>query len=210
MSGLDPIDAKPMFRSEPQTRVNYLATMARAPFALHFAACPDNPSAQPSKRGAMTKPFLTQTLTIEPGWIDYNDHLNMGYYTVLFDRAADEAFEGFGFGQDYISRTNHTTFSGEFHLRYLREVKLGDRLRSTFYLIDYDEKRFHTFQELYHEDGWISATGEGLTLHVNLDGPKVTPMPDDIMARIKSMADTHAAQPRPDGISRRVGIPRKG
>ena len=32
---------------------------------------------------------------------------------------------------------------------------------------------FHTFQELYHEDGWISATGEGLTLHVDLTGPKI-------------------------------------
>ena len=154
-------------------------------------------------------PFLDRWLSIEPGWIDYNDHLNMGYYTVLFDRAADEPFERFGFGPDYIRRTNHTTFSGEFHLRYLREVKLGDRLRSTFYLIDYDEKRFHTFQELYHEDGWISATGEGLTLHVDLDGPKVAPMPPDILGRIAAMAEAHARLPRPDGIGRRIGITRK-
>ena len=154
-------------------------------------------------------PFLSSWLSIERDWIDYNNHLNMGYYTVLFDRAADEVFEQFGFGRDYISRTNHTTFSAEFHLRYLREVKLGDRLRSTFYLIDYDEKRFHTFQELYHEDGWISATGEGLTLHVNLDGPKVAPMPDDILGRIKTMAEAHAKLPRPDGVGRQIGIRRK-
>ena len=102
----------------------------------------------------MTKPFLTQWLEIEPGWIDYNNHLNMGYYTVLFDRAADEAFENFGFGEDYIARTNHTTFSGEFHLRYLREVRLGDKLRSTFYLIDHDDKKFHTYQELTRTAGF--------------------------------------------------------
>ena len=157
----------------------------------------------------MTKPFLTQWLEIEPGWIDYNNHLNMGYYTVLFDRAADEAFENFGFGEDYIARTNHTTFSGEFHLRYLREVRLGDKLRSTFYLIDHDDKKFHTDQELYHEDGWISATGEGLTLHVNLDGPKVAAMPDDILGRIGAMARDHARLPRPEGVGRRIGIRRK-
>ena len=154
-------------------------------------------------------PFLSSWLSIEPEWIDYNNHLNMGYYTVLFDRAADEVFEDFGFGQDYINRTNHTTFSGEFHLRYLREVKLGDKLRSTFYLIDYDEKRFHTFQELYHEDGWISATGEGLTLHVNLDGPKVAPMPTPILDRISAMAEDHARIKRPDGVGRQIGIKRK-
>lgn len=157
----------------------------------------------------MSVPFLSSWLEIEPGWIDYNNHLNMGYYTVLFDRAADEVFEALGFGTDYISATNHTTFSGEFHLRYLREVKLGDRLRSTFYLIDYDEKRFHTFQELYHEDGWISATGEGLTLHVNLDGPKVAPMPEDIHQRIAAMTEEHARLPIPEGVGRRIGIVRK-
>ena len=125
------------------------------------------------------------------------------------DRAADEAFENFGFGEDYIARTNHTTFSGEFHLRYLREVRLGDKLRSTFYLIDHDDKKFHTYQELYHEDGWISATGEGLTLHVNLDGPKVAAMPDDILGRIGAMARDHARLPRPEGVGRRIGIRRK-
>lgn len=155
-------------------------------------------------------PFIDCWLEIEPGWIDYNDHLNMGYYTVLFDRAADVVFEQFGFGPDYIARTNHTTFSGEFHLRYLREVKLGDRLRSSFYLVDHDEKRFHTYQELYHEDGWISATGEGLTLHVDLDGPKVAPMPEDILGRIAAMADAQAGLERPEGIGRKVGIRRKG
>jgi len=154
-------------------------------------------------------PFMSSWLEIEPGWIDHNNHLNMGYYTVLFDRAADEVFDRLGFGPDYVSSSNHTTFSGEFHLRYLREVKLGDRLRSSFWLIDHDEKRFHTFQQLYHEDGWMSATGEGLTLHVNLDGPKVTPMPPDIQARVAEMARTHAALPQPEGLGRHIGIPRK-
>ncbi|QYX58166.1 thioesterase family protein [Roseovarius sp. SCSIO 43702] len=154
-------------------------------------------------------PILSSWLEIEPGWIDHNNHLNMGYYTVLFDRAADEVFERFGFGPDYVKTRNHTTFSGEFHLRYLREVKLGDRLRASFWLIDHDAKRFHTFQQLYHEDGWISATGEGLTLHVDLDGPRVTPMPPEIEARVAAMAREHAAWPRPDGVGRRVGIPRK-
>jgi len=154
-------------------------------------------------------PFISSWMSIEPEWIDYNNHLNMGYYTVLFDRAADEVFEQFGFGPEYIAASNHTTFTGAFQLHYLREVKLGDKLRSTFYLIDYDEKRFHTYQELYHEDGWISATGEGLTLHVNLDGPKVAPMPTDILDRIGAMAQAHAQLPRPDGVGRQIGIKRK-
>lgn len=155
-------------------------------------------------------PFMSSPLRIEPGWIDFNNHLNMGYYTVLFDRAADEVFAEFGFGPEYVARANNTTFAAEFHIRYLREVKPGDTLRSSFWLLDHDEKRFHTFQELYHEDGWLAATGEGLTLHVDLDGPRVAPMPDANLARVRAMAQAHARYPRPDGIGAQIGIRRKG
>ena len=156
------------------------------------------------------QPFLSSYHAIEEGWIDFNGHLNMGYYTVLFDRCADEAFAELGFGPSYVATRNLTTFSAEFHIRYLREVKLGDRVRSSFHLIDHDEKRFHSFQHLYHEDGWLAATGEGLTLHVDLSGPRVAPMPEDVRARVEAMAEAHAALPRPEGIGRKIGIPRKG
>ena len=35
-------------------------------------------------------PFLSSVMQIEPQWIDYNGHLNMAYYNVMFDRAIDE------------------------------------------------------------------------------------------------------------------------
>jgi len=70
-------------------------------------------------------PFLSSYHAVEEAWIDFNGHLNMGYYTVLFDRCADEAFAELGFGPSYVAERNLTTFSAEFHIRYLREVKLG-------------------------------------------------------------------------------------
>lgn len=154
-------------------------------------------------------PFMSSLLEIEEGWIDFNNHLNMGYYTVLFDRAADQAFESLGFGPDYVASRNHTTFAAEFHIRYLRELKLGDRVRASFWLIEHDDKKFHGFQELYHEDGWLAATGEGMTLHVDLSGPRVVPMPEDIHARIEAMAAEHAKLPRPEGVGAQIGLRRK-
>lgn len=154
-------------------------------------------------------PFMSSFLEIETGWIDFNNHLNMGYYTVLFDRAADQAFETFGLGPNYVAQHKHSTFSAEFHIRYLRELKLGDRVRSSFWMIEHDDKKFHSFQELYHEDGWLAATGEGLTLHVDLSGPKVVPMPTDIHARVKAMAAEHAQLPRPEGVGAQIGLRRK-
>jgi len=156
-----------------------------------------------------TGPFVSSLLEIEKGWIDYNNHLNMGYYTVVFDRASDQLWDWLGFGAHYVAETNHTTFAAEFHVRYLREVKLGDRLYSRIRILDHDEKRFHTFQELYHEDGWLSATGEGLTLHVDLGGPKVAPMPEPIQHRLAELARAHAKLPAPKGVGSRIGIRRK-
>ena len=34
-------------------------------------------------------PFVSSMMRVEPQWIDYNGHLDMAYYNVLFDRAVD-------------------------------------------------------------------------------------------------------------------------
>ena len=148
------------------------------------------------------------TMTVESQWIDFNGHLNMAYYNVLMDRGADQLFEIFGFGPDYRARTNHTTFSAEFHVCYIRELHEGDVVFVTSQLLDFDEKRFHFFQEVRHEDGWLSATGEGMGLHIDLSGPRVAPMP---AASFEAMRELHAAQcdlPWPERAGRKIGIKR--
>ena len=35
-------------------------------------------------------PFRSSVTLVRPEWIDYNGHMNMAYYGVLFDEAADE------------------------------------------------------------------------------------------------------------------------
>ncbi len=45
-------------------------------------------------------------MRVEPQWIDYNGHLNMAYYNVLFDRCVDEAYELLGIGQHYLEHTS--------------------------------------------------------------------------------------------------------
>lgn len=156
----------------------------------------------------MSDLFQSSWYDIEAEWIDYNNHFNMGYYTVLFDRAADEAYAALGFGPDYKSRTGYTTYAAEFHVTYLRELKLGDRVRMQFRIIDFDEKRFHTFQEMHHVDGWLAATGEGMALHVNTAGPKVAPMPREIQNNLKAMKLISDGFSRPDAAGRSIGLRR--
>jgi acyl-CoA thioester hydrolase len=156
-------------------------------------------------------PFLSSVMQIEPQWIDYNGHLNMAYYNVMFDRAIDEFWLRLGIGPTYMKTRHGSTFTAECHVRYLREIHLGDPVQVSILLLGVDEKRLHTFEELRHaEQGWLSATSENMTVHVDIDLRKTAPFPPDIMARIDGVANAHASIARPEGIGRKVAMPSKG
>ena len=148
-------------------------------------------------------------MELEPAWIDYNGHLNMAFYNVLFDRGCDEAFERFGMGPNYAKERKLTAYTAEIHVRYIREIHLGDKVCSSYQIVEHDEKRIHAFQELRHQHGWLSATSETLTLHVDRSGPKVTPFPDNVMAKIEVVAQAHKNLPYPEDAGRRIEIRRK-
>ncbi len=155
-------------------------------------------------------PFVSNIMEIEKDWIDYNGHLNMAYYNVLFDRCADEGFELMGMGPNYAKERKFTSYTAEVHICYVRELHLGDRVTATLQILDNDEKRIRFFQELRHVDGWLAATSENLMLHVDMAGPKVAPFPPDIQARVDAMRAAHAALPMPERAGRSIGIKRKG
>ena len=148
-------------------------------------------------------------MVVKPEWIDYNGHLNMAYYSVLFDEGVDTAWEEFGLGPEYREDRGMTTYTAEFHIRYIRELHEGDRVHATFQILDHDEKRVHTYQELFHEDGWLAATGESLFLSIDTSGPRVAPFPADVAGKIAAMAADHATLPRPEGAGGRIALRRK-
>src|SRR5918996_5630812 len=153
-------------------------------------------------------PFVSSVMRVEPGWIDYNGHLNMAYYNVLFDRAVDEAFELIGCGLDYVKSRKHSCFTAEVHVRYLRELHAGDPVRVTFQLLDFDAKRMHYFEQLIHaSEGWVSATSENMSLHVDMTAHKCVPFPLDVSRALARMQAAHAKLPRPSGVGRRVAMP---
>ena len=152
-------------------------------------------------------PFVSSVMRVEPQWIDYNGHLNMAYYNVLFDRAVDETYELVGVGTDYVAERQHSVFTAEVHVRYLRELHAGDPVRVTFQLLDYDSKRLHYFEQLFHaEDGWVSATSENLSLHVDMASKKSTPFPREVADRLAEMKASHALLPLPEAAGRRIGM----
>lgn len=154
-------------------------------------------------------PFVSRVMEIEKDWIDYNGHLNMAYYNVLFDRCSDEAFEIMGMGPDYARTRKLTIYTAEVHVCYVQELHLGDKVTATFHLIDSDEKRLRAYQEIRHVDGWLAATSESLSLHVDMAGPKVAAFPADIQEKVDAMRTAHAGLATPERAGRSIGIKRK-
>jgi acyl-CoA thioester hydrolase len=155
----------------------------------------------------LAAPFVSSVMRVEPGWIDYNGHLNMAYYNVLFDRAVDEVYEVLGLGLDYVKATRRSTFTAEVHVRYLRELLVDAPVRVTFRLLAFDLKRMHYFEELFHaEEGWLSATSENMALNVDLAVKKTAAFPDNVMARLAGMKAAHDTLPIPDGVGRRISM----
>src|SRR5258708_28206529 len=156
-------------------------------------------------------PFVSSVMRVEPGWTDYNGHLNMAYYNVLFDRAVDEVLELLGCGADYVKSRLQSCFTAEVHVRYLREFHADDPVRVTFQLLAYDAKRLHFFEQLFHAvDGWVSATSENMALHVDMAAGKTAAFPADIAAGLAKMKPAPAALPVPEAAGRRVAMPENG
>src|ERR1700689_640438 len=155
-------------------------------------------------------PFLASVMQIEPQWIDYNGHLNMAYYNVMFDRAIDELWLKLGIGPGYMKARNGSTFTAECHVRYLREIHLGDPVQVSILLVGADQKRLHAFEEFRPaSEGCLSATSENMTIHIDMAARKTAPFPPDIRARVQALANAHTAIARPEAIGRKIAMPAK-
>jgi len=152
-------------------------------------------------------PLTTHRAIVERAWIDHNDHMNMGYYMVVFDEATGGFFQACGLTREHRQKYDVTTFSLEGHITYNREVGLGDPLVMTTRLIGFDAKRIHYLHEMHHEkEGYLAATNELITLHVSQETRRSTAMAPHILERLAAIKAAHAALPPSPYIGRVIGL----
>ncbi len=155
-------------------------------------------------------PFVGKVQRVEDQWIDYNGHFNMAYYNVIFDRAGDEAFALVGLGPDYVKAANCSFFTLEAHVTYVRELHAGDSVRIATQFLDYDAKRVHYVQQMFHAaEDWLSCVTENIVMHVDMAATKSAPFPTAILGKIAAMCEAHKHLPVPPQVGHRIGIPRK-
>ena len=154
------------------------------------------------------KPFIGKLQTVESQWTDYNGHLNMAYYAVLFDRAADEMFSSLGLGPDYVKQTNNSFFTLETHTSYANELKAGEHVRIEQQVIGSDAKRVHYVQQMFRgETTYLACVLEVMVSHVDLTSHRTSAFPHDVRVSIEALAATHKALPLPPQVGHKIGLP---
>ena len=102
-----------------------------------------------------------------------------------------------------------TTFCLEAHVTYHREVREADPLRFTTLLLGHDVKRIHYIHQMYHaEEGYLAATNELMSLHVNQATRRSAPIASEILERLARIQQAHDTLPRPPQVGRTIGLAR--
>ena len=118
--------------------------------------------------------YVTTTKIIKD-WTDYNEHMNMAYYVLVFDKAWEIILEKFKMGEHSAKTTKKSTMVVETHTTYNNEVKQGEEVDIFLTYFDHDKKRLHFKMEMYEKTKkTLSATIEMLSLYIDLNQRKVS------------------------------------
>ena len=124
---------------------------------------------------------------IKKEWTDYNNHMNMAYYVLVFDQIWEIILEKFKMGEQSAKTTNMSTMVVETHTTYNNEVKEGDEVNINLTFFDHDKKRLHFKMEMIEKSSKkLSATLEMLSLYIDLNKRRVAEFEDE---KVKLMDD---------------------
>ena len=131
--------------------------------------------------------MILKTEKVKKEWTDYNGHLNVAYYVLIFDIAADIMLDNFKMGGVSAKKDKRTTFVAEMHTIYNQEVRLGEEVETHITYVDHDKKRINYRLSMFHkEKKYLAATNEVLSLYVDLGQRKVVEFDPD---RVKIIDD---------------------
>ena len=123
-----------------------------------------------------------------PNWVDHNGHMNLAYYVLAFDQATDNFFQSFGIDNSYRRNSNCSTFAGNIHVYYKRELNLAEEFYIDCTLLGFDDKRIRHMNCMFHKaDQTEIAVFESLQLHVSLEERRVCAMPGTLLNNLEKL-----------------------
>ena len=152
-------------------------------------------------------PLWLHRETVRPEWIDYNGHMNVAYYVLVFDHATDAVLDHLDLGASYRAASGCSVFVAEAHVTYDQEVNAGDSLRIASRVVAAEGKKFILYHEMFRADeSKVAATNEVLCVHVDLARRRSAPMPLASAERLKRLANAHGRLPEAARIGRAIAL----
>ena len=101
-------------------------------------------------------------------WIDYNNHMNVSYYLLIFDKyGADTLNNIFKMGEHSAKTTGKSTMIVESNITYNQELKVNDEVDINLIYFDHDKKRLQYKMEMIHkEKKYLRVTQELSLIHI--------------------------------------------
>ena len=123
---------------------------------------------------------LLTTKKIIKEWTDYNNHMNLSYYILVFDMGAEIFLSKFKMGEHSAKTTKKSTMVVETHTTYNNEVKENEDVDVFLTHFNHDKKRLHYKLEMYEKNkNILSATTEVISLYIDLNLRKVAEFEDE-------------------------------
>ena len=144
---------------------------------------------------------LLTTQKIIKEWTDYNSHMNLSYYILIFDMGAEVILSKFKMGEHSAKTTKKSTMVVETHTTYNQEVKEGDEVDVNLLYLDHDKKRLQYKLEMIHkEKKYLASTIEILSLYVDLGERKVSEFENEKIQLMDQFVNKHKNSFNEDGL----------
>lgn len=145
--------------------------------------------------------MLLTTKKIIKEWTDYNKHMNLSCYILVFDLGAEVILSKFKMGEHSAKTTKKSTMVVETHTIYNQEVKEDDQVDVYLCHFDHDNKRLHYKLEMYNKaKNTLSATTEVLSLYIDLNVRKVAEIEDDKKNIMDEFINQHKSNFKSDNL----------
>ena len=145
--------------------------------------------------------------SVRPEWVDYNGHMNVAYYVLIFDHATEAALDRLDVGEAYRRRAGCSVFVGEMHVNYWQELLRGDALRVYSRLLAMDERRLVLFHEMTcPRFAKAVASNEVLCVHVDLATRRPAPWPAEASETLARALAAHTLDAPPKNAGRAIRL----
>ena len=138
---------------------------------------------------------------IKKEWTDYNKHMNVAYYVLVFDESWEVMLQKFKMGEDSAKNTGMSTMVVETYITYNNEVKEGEEVEVFLTYFDHDKKRLHYKLEMIEKSSKkLSATIELLSLYVDLKKRKVSEFEEEKINLMQSFINVNGKKFNKDDL----------